>query len=189
MNTLPRAFPSIVCCLAVLLAHDRAAAADNSVEKRYALPEHGFFVLKVPANWNDKLDQPPAAEPPTISFGARKGKAFVATVTPLWRARPDEPPPDRENVRQRADLALQSIAPFAVEKDIKLVEFKGASGPGFYFFATDSAPKPDEYKFMTRGVLAVGELSVMFTILTNEGQEGVIRDGLAMLRNAVHLQR
>ena len=79
--------------------------------------------------------------------------------------------------------------PFAVEKDIKLVEFKGASGPGFYFFATDSAPRPGEFTYMTRGVLAVGELSVMFTVLTNKGQDNEIEAGLAMLRSAVHDQR
>jgi len=174
----------------LLAASFVAAAAESPAPKRYPLPGPGFLVLKVPAGWRDKLeDQTSNTAPPTISFGARQGKPFIATVGAQWREKPGDPAPDRESVRQRAQLALESIAPFAVEKDIKLVEFKGAFGPGFRFFATDSAPAPGEYKFMTRGVLAVGELTVMFTILTNEGQDSVIRDGLAMLQSAAHVQR
>jgi hypothetical protein len=53
-----------------------------------------------------------------------------------------------------------------------------------YFSATDRAPKPGEYKFMTQGMLQVGELSVTFTILTNEGQELVIKQALDALKGA-----
>jgi hypothetical protein len=37
---------------------------------------------------------------------------------------------------------------------------------------------------MTRGKLNVGDVSATFTILTNEGQEAVIRSALAMLKSA-----
>jgi len=187
MNTRAVALPLLAGLLAASLA---AAAAESPAPKRYPLAGHGFLVLKVPSAWLDRLDDQPSKDaPPSISFSARQGKPFIATVAAQWREKAGDSPPDRASVRQRAQLALESIAPFAVEKDIKLVEFKGAAGPGFRFFATDSAPGPGEYKFMTRGVLAVGELTVMFTILTNEGQDGVIRDGLAMLQSATHVQR
>jgi hypothetical protein len=57
-------------------------------------------------------------------------------------------------------------------------------GPGFYFSATDRAPKPDEYKFLTQGVVRVGELSVTFTILTNDGQDAVVKQALDALKSA-----
>jgi hypothetical protein len=56
--------------------------------------------------------------------------------------------------------------------------------PGFYFAATDRAPKPDEYKFLTQGVVRVGELSVTFTILTNDGQDAVVKQALDALKGA-----
>jgi hypothetical protein len=37
---------------------------------------------------------------------------------------------------------------------------------------------------MTRGKLKVGDVSVTFTILTNEGQDAVVRSALAMLKSA-----
>jgi hypothetical protein len=64
------------------------------------------------------------------------------------------------------------------------VEFQGRSGPGFYFSATDRAPKPGEYKFLTQGIVRVGELSVTFTILTNDGQEAVVKQALEALKGA-----
>jgi hypothetical protein len=189
MNPRTLTFQFILGVLISLSALNQSAAADSAAEKRYPLPNRGYFQLKVPADWTDRLDQPPIAVPPTINFGPRQGKAFIVSVTPAWRMRPEVHLPTKESIRERVELALQGIIPFAVEKDIKLVEFDGPSGPGFYFFATDSAPRPGEYKFMTQGALAVGELSVLFTILTNEGQDDVIRDALAMVRSAEHLPR
>jgi hypothetical protein len=79
---------------------------------------------------------------------------------------------------------------FSVEQDeIKVNEFAGTAGPGFYFFATDAAPGPGGYKFMNRGMLKVGDLAVTFTILTNEGQDGIVRAALEMLKSAVHVPR
>jgi hypothetical protein len=75
-----------------------------------------------------------------------------------------------------------------VETNIGVIEFAGSSGPGFYFSVTDRAPKPDEYKFMTQGMLKVSDLVMTFTILTNDGQEQIARDALAMLRSAIHVQ-
>jgi hypothetical protein len=72
----------------------------------------------------------------------------------------------------------------AVEKELRVVEFQGRTGPGFYFSATDRAPKPDEYKFLTQGVVRVGELSVTFTILTNDGQEPIVKQALDALKGA-----
>jgi hypothetical protein len=166
-----------------------AIAQNATAEKRYPLANRGFLQMNVPAGWTEKVDQPPTAAPPTISFGARDGKAFIVTVTPAWKLHPGDVDPTKENLRQRVAAARDGIAAFAVETDIKLTEFNGASGPGFYFFATDKEPRPGEYKFMTQGALAVNELTVTFTILTNEGQENVVRSALAMIRGAVHLPK
>jgi hypothetical protein len=63
------------------------------------------------------------------------------------------------------------------------------SGPGFYFSATDQAPRPGDYKFLTHGVLKAGGLAVSFTILTRDGQEQIVRDALAMLKTARHVAK
>ena len=64
------------------------------------------------------------------------------------------------------------------------MEFSGRSGPGYCFSATDRAPQPGEYKYLTQGIVRVGELSVTFTILTNDGQEAVVKQALEALKGA-----
>ena len=66
-------------------------------------------------------------------------------------------------------------------------ELTGTSGVGYYFSATDRAPAPGEYRYMTQGMISVGALAVTFTILTNDGQSGVVDDALAMVSRAAHV--
>ena len=65
----------------------------------------------------------------------------------------------------------------------------GASGPGYYFTATDRAPKAGEYKYLLQGMVKVSELVVTFTILTNAGQEPIAHQALSMIKSAVHLAK
>ena len=88
----------------------------------------------------------------------------------------------RAEVQQTAQQAQSQ----AVEAHIEVKELMGTSAKGYYFFATDRAPKPGEYKYMTQGILPVGELVVTFTVLTNDGQMPVVEAALEMLRRAVH---
>jgi hypothetical protein len=60
----------------------------------------------------------------------------------------------------------------------------GASVIGYYYTVTDKAPKPGEFKLMTQGMFGLVDLRVSFTILTNEGQEGTVKEALAMLSSA-----
>jgi len=59
-------------------------------------------------------------------------------------------------------------------------------GGGFYFTATERNPRADGFKFMNQGALQAGDLTLWFTILTNEGQDTVAVEALAMLQGAVH---
>jgi hypothetical protein len=170
----------------LLLAAAPAFSADRAVEKPYALPEHGTFKMNVPAGWKDQLAQTPPSAPPTITFTPADGKPFQVLVTPLWRPSPDVKLPTKETVRKRVENDAAEFKDDSVEQKVKIVEMKGKTGPGYYFSVTDKAPKPGEYKFLTEGLLMVSELMVAFTILTNDGQEQVVRDALAMVRSATH---
>lgn len=165
-----------------------SSADDASVVKKYALPERGMLQMSVSGNWDDQLRQPPKSLPPTIAFRARQGKPFEVLATPIWRMRPDVPASTKDSIRQQVERAADAALSQAVEKTIRVIEFVGSSGPGYYFSATDRAPKPGEYKLMTQGILKVSDLVVTFTILTNDGQEQVTRDTLSMLKSAIHIQ-
>jgi hypothetical protein len=174
--------------VASLLALAGIAYAAETAIKKYTLPEKGSFQMKVPVDWTEQVRQPPQSSPPTITFAPTHGKPFEILVTPIWRVRTDVPASTKETIRQSVQRAADDTKSQAVEKSIPLVEFSSSTGPGYYFSATDRAPKPGEFKYLTQGILKVSDLTVTFTILTNEGQEQVTRDAIGMLQSAVHIQ-
>ena len=71
-----------------------------------------------------------------------------------------------------------------MEKALRVRQLSGDGNQGFYFLATDSAPKPGQFKYLTQGIAHVGDINLAFTILTNDGQEMVVKDALDMIRRA-----
>ena len=164
-----------------------AAHADSGV-RRYDLPDHGALALKVPDGWVDNVSQPPDRLPPTISLKQGRGPAFDVLITPVWSFDPNKPVSSsliQQVARSAADKALTQ----SVERKIELKPIKGASGTGYYFSATDRAPPPGDYKYMTQGGVMVGEIMMTFTILTNDGQEAIVKQAMAMMTSAQHIRR
>jgi len=177
------------CVILLLLGFTvMAVAAEKTNDRRYPLPDHGLFQMKVPMSWKDELRQPPDRLPPTIVLRPASGDQFQVLITPIWLARKDVPLPSGEAIRQQVQRGVESAKSQAVEETLKVMELQGSSGSGYYFSATDKAPKPGEYKFMTQGILLVGELIVTFTILTNDSQRNVVNDALTMLKSAIHVK-
>ena len=173
-----------VSLLALLVAATAAAQTGSIASRRFTLPEHGQFVIAVPAEWKGEVSQSGNRMPPTITFTPASGKPFHILMTAIWPATRDQQPQSRDQLRATVQRGVDGAKTQAVEKELRVVEFQGRSGPGFYFSATDRAPKPDEYKFLTQGIVRVGELSVTFTILTNDGQDAVVKQALDALKSA-----
>jgi hypothetical protein len=164
------------------------AQSATAPERRYALPDHGYFVAQVPHAWTDQLRQPPNRLPPTIAFRPASGRAFEILLTTVWPSTKDRPRPSPEILRKQVEQIAETAKSQAIEPTLRIVELQGRSSRGFYFSATDRAPKPGEYKFLTQGMVSVGELTVAFTILTNEGQETIIKQAIELLKSATHDQ-
>jgi hypothetical protein len=173
-----------VALLSLLVTATAVAQANTTAPRRFALPEHGQFVIPVPADWKGQMNQPANRMPPTITFTPASGKPFHVLMTAIWPAAKDGQPQSRDQLRATVQRGVDGARTQAVEKELQVVEFQGRTGPGFYFSATDRAPKPDEYKFLTQGVVRVGELSVTFTILTNDGQDAIVKQALDALKGA-----
>ena len=162
------------------------AANTSQNERRYSLGDYGLFRIDIPSSWKDELSQPPKRTPPTISLTPKAGDPFQILITPIWGAKKEGL--KDEAIKELVQKSAERVKPQAVEKTLQLVELRGTSSRGYYFFVTDKAPKPDEYKYMTQGVLAVGDLIVTFTVLTNGNHEKVAKEALTMLREARHLK-
>lgn len=181
MNPLVTAIAPIV----VLLAAQSPGQSQETAARRYELPNLDSVELVVPPAWVETVDQPDDGGPPTIQFRPREGPAFEIYITPDW-PEPGQTATDPDTLREIVRDQAERMRDQAVEQTLDIRRLQGTSGVGFYFVATDRAPKPEEFKTMNQGALQVGDLTVMFTILTNDGQDAVVEEAFAMLKSAVH---
>jgi hypothetical protein len=175
-----------VKALILIAAATAAGTASADDLRRYELPNGDMLELTLPAGWVDHLEELAGGGPPTLEMAIAEGGPNQVFVTPEW---PDptandirEPSMLRDTVR---DLAAK-IKSQAVESYIEVRQLNGANGIGYYFTATDRDPAADEFKFMNQGALQVGNLTLWFTILANEGQDTVAVQALSMFQAAVH---
>jgi hypothetical protein len=165
-----------------------AAAAEQTKDRRYTLPDHGVLQMKVPVSWKEEVQQPPDDRlPPRIFFRPARGDLFVILITPIWKVKKDAPLLTDSDLKKMVQRVADDNEQNAVEKTLKIIELQGASGRGYYFSATDKAPAPDDYKFITYGALLVGELTVAIFIATNDDKKDVESAALEMIKTAIQV--
>ena len=171
----------------VLLVGSAANAAPGTSPQSFKLPGHGELQLRVPDSWAAEVRQPSENLPPTIVLKARSGEPFTILVTTVWAMGGSRPLPGLAEVKQEVGFAAKEAAPQSVEGTLLLQELSGASNQGYFFKATDRAPKVGEFKYLTQGIVCLGEINVAFTILTNDGQDSVIKAALDAMREALQV--
>jgi hypothetical protein len=164
------------------------AGAVDTFGRLFPLRDQEKLKLEVPVSWFHEIRQGSAGAPPTILFKTKSPDSFLVLLTPIDPSRETVAAASDASIRRQVEDSARKAEPSSVEKKLEVMELRGASGRGYYFFATDPSPRPGTWKYMTQGILRVGELAISFTILTNEGQKDVINDALRMLRNAKHLK-
>ena len=174
-------------CFILLTTSNFVLSEENEV-RNYSLAGHGILRLSVPKSWQEQVKQPPNNLPPTIIFTPGSDTSFQILLTPLFSVRENMNMPSPADIKKNVSHAAEAAKSQAVEKNIIIKELKGTSSTGYYFTATDKAPNPGEYKYMTQGMLRSGDLLPTFTILYNDGAENVVVVALTMLKNAVHVQ-
>jgi hypothetical protein len=152
----------------------------------FELPDHGALTLTVPDSWVDKMNRPANRLPPTILLRPGAAGSGEVLITAVWPIPPVTNISDEATIRSEVAEAAKKAASQSVERALPLQELKGTEARGFYFSATDRAPAPGEYKYLTQGIVRVGEIALAFTVLTNDGEEAVVKATLEMLKTAVH---
>jgi hypothetical protein len=114
------------------------------------------------------------------------GAPFKVLITAIWSGKGSSPLPTTDQLKQKVRESAEHVRPQAVEKVIDVKDLKGSAAFGYYFTATDRAPKAGDFKYMTQGMMRVGDLMVVFTVLTNDGQSKIIDEALAMMKSAYH---
>jgi len=177
--------PILFFLIAVLAAN----CAGSIAVKSYPVPDHGIISFAVPGSWNGYLNQPPLDLPPTIKFSQKKGDQFELLLTIFWDSNPDidinEPGKIKNLVIESGKEALLS----AVEKELNILELRQGEKIGYYFTITDKnladkEPESGNYKYMSQGIIGMGDLQLIFTFLANKNLPNLKQTALNMLMTA-----
>jgi len=167
------------------LAACGSVLAQDPPATRYGVAGHGSLELKVPGGWRPQARS--RSEPPMalLRFTPASGNAFDVQITAGWL---DPAKSDRraDALKARVQSAANAALKDAVEKEAKVLELRGAQGQGYYYSLTDKAPGPGEFKYLTQGIVPVGDLTVAFTILHREAASEDKEKALRMLAGAAH---
>lgn len=150
-------------------------------EVRVPVPGGGALILSVPEGWHNSMQAGPGS---TVSLTPASGNAFQVLVSPLVAESGRVAPSSRESLRRLVESGASSAKTQSVEKSLPIQSFGSGEVQGSYYSATDRAPKPGEFKYMTQGAMSVNGLPVAFTILSNGNAQGAVAPALRMLSAA-----
>lgn len=164
------------------------SSASGSEVRRVDVPGRGALVLEVPAGW--KVETSRGLDPPlpeVIRLEPPGGKAQVL-LSPMVISEPEDEP--GEAARLFTMMARRKALGTEGEDAAPIQELEGASGPGYWFVATDPTPPPPPepgaphaWRHLLRGAVAVGGIVLTFTLL--DDRPGPEREALlAMIRAA-----
>jgi hypothetical protein len=160
-----------------------SAEGPKSVRK-YPIPDHGILELNVPPSWKDNIHKPQKDLFPTIIFIPAKGNDFQVLITVIWSKTGEQDFNSPVKIRTLVEQDGQNILPKAAETNLVVQQMRGVNSIGYFFSLTDKAPNPGEFRYMTRGGMAVGNLLLNATILYSVKDSESVIDALSMLREA-----
>lgn len=174
-----------IAALIFAFATPRSAAAAPVGERALHLPGVGTLHLAAPESWRSGVRRNDDGIPPSVTVSAASGEPFslelaAFPIPPAKRAKLL----GRDALRAQVERMAEDAARNAVEKSLALAPL-GGDRAGFYFGATDRAPKPGEFPYLVQGALALdGETTCLFTLLTSGPRSPVIPRALELLRRA-----
>ena len=161
-----------------------ALAAGPRAIRKYPISDHGVLELNVPNSWKGDIHKPQKDVPPTIIFSPKKGNDFQVLITVLWDKIGEQGFNSQDKIRTYVQEDGQKILPKAVETKLLVQQMRGVNNTGYFFSLTDKAPNPGEFRYMTRGGMAVGNLLLNVTILYRVKDAESVKDALSMIREA-----
>jgi hypothetical protein len=169
---------------ATFLVASIALTSGPKAIKKYPIPDHGVLELNVLTSWKGEVHKPQENMPPTIIFKPAVGKDFEVLITVLWDTAGEQDFNNPAKVRTLVENDGQKILPKSVENRLVVQQIRGINNIGYFFSLTDKAPNPGEFRYITRGGIAVGNLLLNVTILYRVKDSLSVKDALSMLREA-----
>ncbi len=187
MKILPLSLFGLLYC--TLIFYNNLSAQEKFKEKTYSVDKYTGIKFQIPDNWKEKVDKKELFYPFTVTFNdpGEKSSKLIISLIPLNESQMDmiEPEKLKASLISRGSDLLRS----AVEDSLKLENFSGKNSAGFFYFLTDRAPKPGEYKFVYQGSIGIGNLLSTFTLLTNNRDSDFIDQSFHLLSTGEYIQK
>ncbi|MGQ0658268.1 MAG: hypothetical protein ACT4NU_09265 [Chromatiales bacterium] len=159
---------TLMALLALACGGDRTARAEAAAEY-YPVPGHGELRLLVPADWQLKyVYTDDASTAPTFHVTPLDGDGFEMTVSVYWHDGLDQDITSAEALRERVQKAGEEAVKASTDKELEIEAIGGLMRPGFLYDLSDANAADGEFRYLTQGALAVGQLVLVFTVVTNE---------------------
>lgn len=160
---------------------------DTLVINEFFLPSYGSLIIKTPADWIVTYDKAQSL-PRTVTLDSSE-KDFSLLITAIEGGQTT-----LEGVKTLVESQAMESLKLAVETSYIVNELNGTYVKGYYSDLLtdreyeDVAPLAGEYKYLSQGVLLIDDLSLTFTILTNDSDRENFRKNLEILENIEHQQ-
>jgi hypothetical protein len=178
--------PMVLVLTSCIFCWISTSNAEERIQREYWIPGHGTLVLNVPLSWREQTHQPPKGLPPTITLRPEEGTAFVVTITALWSAGGEQQFNSDEKIWTLIESDRDGMLPNAVESELPVRPIKGVFAHGYYYSATDKAPKPGDPAHVLRAEVATGNLLLSATMLSRQKDSEAVQEVLLMLQEAEH---
>ena len=179
-----------ICTLTVasLLPWGEASAGGHKLDQQeFDVFAHGRLVMEVPADWQTQYVTYNDLTPPTLHVNAENSSGFDLSVTIYWHDGLDHNLVSAESLRRLVEKVGHETIALSVQKQLKVEPIRGLGQPGFLFNLTDSEARQGEFHFVTQGAMAVGNLVLAFTLLTERHPSEEWSACLKMLKSARHI--
>jgi hypothetical protein len=152
----------------------------QKVRVSYRTTRQMVLRLDVPAGWSDEIEPESGKLRPEIRMTDGSSKVFITVLT----FKEDMPDDKRlSGIRKIVEDDAKKTSPQCVEGTCEVRQFQGKSSVGYLFAATDKAPKPGEFTYLTQGGYGVGRFVLLFRVFYNEKDSPVSKLTVEMVGN------
>jgi hypothetical protein len=200
-NPVMNRFIKIIIKLNILLfslnINNVHAAKENNLDyqtesESFLIPGHGELIMDVPKVWNYNFTIPGNNQPPIITFynlDKDKEEIYQLNLSVLWDNGFGRNILSPKYIYSLVEKTGKEALIGSDQSELILEKITGLNGTGYWFNLSDSTADSGEYKFLTQGALAVGELLLIFSLFSNDNESILQEALLRIIMGAQHHYR
>lgn len=152
----------------------------------------GNFAIQLPETWQTEMHEPTKGKHTTINIRPHLSGKFLIRLTAMPLTATRMVHNSKYSLRNWLKESGLRYLPTSVESKIELNELEIEDGFGYYMQLTDKKPKDKAARkksmpVWNTGMAWVGDLFVIFSIFTREGDTETIDQGIRLITGARHI--